>query len=408
MYDTAEIRDRIDIVALISETVTLRRAGSNFMGMCPFHNNSHSPALAVFPTTKTWHCFGSCGEGGDAFAWWMKRENVDFKTAIRALAERAGVGEGGNRETGRQVDRETGRRAPEPLPEGPDDAWKRRAEEFIAYAEKCLGEEEGERARAYLETERGLWPETIRDFRLGYNPKNIYDGGAKWGLEEDRKVWLPRGMVISGFWRGSPWYVKVRRPRPCDSLAQFIGPLTPQECITDHGRLNPDDDPKFGGPRGGHSSILFMHYATVKSNLPVLLLTEGEWDAILAWQWGHDLCDVGTLGGAAARVDAMRLAQLARYAAIGVVMDADEAGQSSVTKYWAEVAKVSGRVHVIPPPDHDLTDYWKHTTRLRQWMARVIADLLDGVIAGLNDGGPETWKRMREWARNEQYAEQVR
>lgn len=401
MYDAAEIKERIDIVALIGETVKLKRAGVSYLGLCPYHNNTHSPALAVFPTTKTWHCFGACGEGGDVFSWWMKRENVDFKAAISALAERANVGSMASSARPSEVIES---RPPEPLPTGPSQIWMERAEEFIGYAEKCLADPDGEQARAYLEQERGLWPETVRDFRLGYNPKTIYDAGEKWGLDDGKKVWLPRGMVIPGFWRGgAPWYVKVRRPLPKSSLAQYIGPLTTSECITDYGRLDPNNDPKFGGPRGGHSSILFTHPTTVKSQSPVLLLTEGEWDAMLAWQWGQDLCDVGTLGGAGARADTNRLAQLSRYVEIGVVMDSDAAGQENVKKYWSEVAKAIDRVKILPPPDHDLTDYWKATGRLRQWIGRVVADLLDGVIADLDDAAPEMWVRVRDWARIEQH-----
>ncbi|RPI64506.1 MAG: hypothetical protein EHM48_00715 [Planctomycetaceae bacterium] len=399
MYDVAEIKDRIDIVALIGETVNLKHAGTSLQGLCPFHSNTHTPALAVFPKTKTWKCFGACGDGGDVFAWWMKRENCDFPAAVKALAERSGAQPVSQARAAVEQPK-----PPTPLPSGPNDTWIQRAESFITYTERCLASPDGERARAYLEQERGLWPEAWQDFRLGYNPTNILDACESWGLNDDKKVWLPRGMVIPGMWRGGlPWYVKIRRPLPKSSLAPYIGPLTPAECITDFGRLDPNDDPKFGGPRGGHSSILFTHRMTAKSNLPVLLLTEGEWDAMLAWQWGRDLCDVGTLGGVTARADAMRLAQLARYAAVGVVMDSDEAGQENVKKYWAKMAEETGRVHVIPPPDHDLTDYWKATAALRPWIAGVVADLLDNVLDGLKEA-PQAWVNIRDWARSEQYA----
>jgi hypothetical protein len=393
MYDTADIKDRVDLVALIEETTQLKKTGVNYLGMCPFHANSHSPALAVFPVTKTWHCFGSCGEGGDVFAWWMKRENVSFGDAVKALAERIGAKEqeGGNRQP----------RPPAPLPEGPSQAWCARAEEFVTYAEQCLWSDQGAKALEYLVSERGLWEETIRAFRLGYNPTNIYDAPEKWGMSDGKKVWLSRGMVIPGIVRGAMiQYVKIRRPRPKDSLAKYISPLTKNECITDEGRLNPNDDVKFGGPRGGRQAILFTCPGQKPTNLPVLILSEGEWDAMLAWQWGHDLCDVGTFGGAAARADAMRMAVLTRYVAIAPVMDGDGPGQENVKKYWAKLAEETGRVHVIPPPDHDLTDYHRRTDNLRLWMAGVVADLLDGVLAEA-EGAPESWVRVRDWARME-------
>jgi DNA primase len=86
-----EVKARIDIVDLVSETVKLRRTGKNYSGFCPFHPNSHTPAFAVFPDSGTWRCFGQCNEGGDIFKFVMKKEGWDFPQALKYLAERAGV-----------------------------------------------------------------------------------------------------------------------------------------------------------------------------------------------------------------------------------------------------------------------------------------------------------------------------
>src|SRR4030065_860756 len=86
-----EIKARIDIVDLVSETVQLRRAGKNFTGFCPFHSNTRTPSFVVFPDTGTWRCFGQCNEGGDIFKYVMKKEGLDFSQALKYLAERAGV-----------------------------------------------------------------------------------------------------------------------------------------------------------------------------------------------------------------------------------------------------------------------------------------------------------------------------
>lgn len=91
-----DIKQRISITDLIEETVPLKKSGSSFTGFCPFHNNTKSEALAVFPETNTWHCFGSCGEGGDAFSWLMRRDGIDFKAALAVLAQKAGVTLNGN------------------------------------------------------------------------------------------------------------------------------------------------------------------------------------------------------------------------------------------------------------------------------------------------------------------------
>ena len=86
-----EIKTRLDIVDLVSETVNLRHSGKNYTGFCPFHTNTKTPAFVVFPDTQTWRCFGQCNEGGDLFNFVMKREGWDFPEALRNLAERAGV-----------------------------------------------------------------------------------------------------------------------------------------------------------------------------------------------------------------------------------------------------------------------------------------------------------------------------
>src|SRR5512146_2033492 len=88
---TDEIKARIDIVELVSETVKLRRTGKNYTGFCPFHPNSRTPAFVVFPDSGTWRCFGQCNEGGDIFRFVMKKEGWDFPETLRFLANKAGV-----------------------------------------------------------------------------------------------------------------------------------------------------------------------------------------------------------------------------------------------------------------------------------------------------------------------------
>lgn len=91
MTVTDEIKSRIDIVDIVSETVKLRRSGKSLSGFCPFHPNNRTPAFVVFPDSGTWRCFGQCNEGGDVFKYIMKRDGMDFSQALKFLAERAGV-----------------------------------------------------------------------------------------------------------------------------------------------------------------------------------------------------------------------------------------------------------------------------------------------------------------------------
>src|SRR3989344_6367691 len=103
----AEIKERLSIQDIISPYVKLKRAGKSLRGLCPFHKEK-SPSFHVSPDRGTWHCFG-CGLGGDGFSFIEKAEGVDFKGALKILAEKAGVTlesvHGGHREDTSKKDR---------------------------------------------------------------------------------------------------------------------------------------------------------------------------------------------------------------------------------------------------------------------------------------------------------------
>jgi DNA primase len=88
-----EINASLDIVDIVSETVSLTKDNKNYIGYCPFHNNTESPVFVVFPDTQSWRCFGQCNEGGDVFTFLMKREGWDFSEALLYLSKRIGVTE---------------------------------------------------------------------------------------------------------------------------------------------------------------------------------------------------------------------------------------------------------------------------------------------------------------------------
>ncbi len=152
-----DIKDRIDAVEIIGESVKLRKSGKNYSGFCPFHSNTRTPAFAVFPESGTWRCFGACNEGGDIFSFVMKKEGWDFPEALTHLAERAGV------------ELEPQR----PDQEAEDEAQDRLREVLESavtfYRHHLLKTEAGERVRAYI-TKRGITDATMEAFELGYAP----------------------------------------------------------------------------------------------------------------------------------------------------------------------------------------------------------------------------------------------
>lgn len=148
-----EVRSRTDIVSVVSEYVSLRKAGKNFVGLCPFHQE-RTPSFTVSPDRQMFYCFG-CGKGGDVFSFLMMKENLTFGEALRVLADRAGVKlTRAAAETGSAQKLQEMRKALE---------W---AEEKFR---SVLGSDLGKECMEYLRS-RGLTQEVISRFRLGYAP----------------------------------------------------------------------------------------------------------------------------------------------------------------------------------------------------------------------------------------------
>ena len=148
-----EIRARVDIVELVGRWVNLKRAGANWKGLCPFHNEK-TPSFTVHPKKNIFHCFG-CGAGGDAFTFLMRQDRLAFPEAVRALAQRAGVDLPEERRTESDGTLEALRQV-----------MAQAAEVYTA----ALWGADGARARAYLEG-RGIDPEVARRFGLGWAPE---------------------------------------------------------------------------------------------------------------------------------------------------------------------------------------------------------------------------------------------
>src|SRR6185369_9841301 len=85
----AEVKSRLSVVDVVGQSVTLKKAGTTFKGLCPFHGEK-TPSFVVTPGRETWHCFG-CGLGGDVFSFVMQRDGATFPEALRTLAGKAGV-----------------------------------------------------------------------------------------------------------------------------------------------------------------------------------------------------------------------------------------------------------------------------------------------------------------------------
>ena len=168
------LREAVDMVALVSKETDLRRAGTRWTGLCPFHEE-RTPSFSVNAEEKLFHCFG-CQKGGDAIGFVMETEGLDFPQAVEALADRFGV----------ELKRE--REDPE------EEERRKRRERLLALLERTTGfyatflweAPEAKRARDYL-AGRGLGEEVLRAFRVGYALKawdRVLTGARQGGFSE--------------------------------------------------------------------------------------------------------------------------------------------------------------------------------------------------------------------------------
>lgn len=149
-----DIRDKLDIVDVVSNHVpSLRKAGRNFKARCPFHTEK-TPSFTVSPERQTWRCFGACATGGDVFNFVMRKDGVEFGEALRRLAETAGV-ELTTRPK-EQVDLE--------------ESLFRVNQEAARFYNETLKSPEGRMALKYL-YDRGIDDKAIEEFQIGYSPK---------------------------------------------------------------------------------------------------------------------------------------------------------------------------------------------------------------------------------------------
>jgi len=154
---TAQVKEQADIVQIIGECVDLKRAGARFLGRCPFHGEK-TPSFSVHPGQQFYHCFG-CGESGDVFSFMMKYHNMDFPTALKALAGRYQIELPERQVSQVEKEKERLRQAMYAINEKAARAYR----EYLLHAQGAVA------ARSYLER-RGIPLAVQEKFQLGYAP----------------------------------------------------------------------------------------------------------------------------------------------------------------------------------------------------------------------------------------------
>lgn len=337
-----EIRRRADIASLIGEYVTLKKAGRNYLGLCPFHREK-TPSFTVSPDKQMFYCFG-CSEGGNVFSFLMKLNHLTFPEAVRHLAKKVGVVI-----PERTMSREERERYS--LAE-----QIRQVNEVAAgFFMNTLRSPAGEDAREYLR-KRGIGESAIGTFRLGFS----LEGWSHLNEYLDKKGISPKlaqqaGLLVERTGKSQGYYDRFRG-RVMIPIEDVDG-----RVIAFGGRVIGTGEPKYmNSPesavytKGNTLYGLAMTREAIREK-GFALLVEGYFDLIALWNAG--ITNVVAMLGTAltrAQVDLIR-----RYATrVVAVFDPDEAGKKALARSLELF--LAGNVHaraVILPEGYDPDEF---------------------------------------------------
>lgn len=324
-----EIKARIDILDLVSESVQLRRSGKNYVGFCPFHSNTRTPAFVVFPETGTWRCFGQCNEGGDIFGFVIKKEGWDFGEALNHLAARAGV----------QLKPISARE--QALADEHENLRSLLEEAVVYYRHNLYNTSAGTKVLDYLRGERRIKDEIIEAFGLGFAPESweatinyfISKGYSESDLiaagmasQREGSDGAESGGLFDRFRNRVMIPIRDERGRMCGFGARA---------------LNPEDTPKFlNSPQTSLFDKGRLLYGLDRARKAIraqdqAVIVEGYFDVIALHQAGYENA-VSPMGTALTEA---QLRLLKRYTSrIVLALDADAAGEKA-TMRGLEIAR---------------------------------------------------------------------
>ncbi|MEX0646813.1 MAG: DNA primase [Balneolaceae bacterium] len=335
-----EIRETADIVEVVGDYVKLKKSGSGFMGLCPFHNEK-TPSFHVTPAMGIYKCFG-CGAAGDVFNFVMEMEGVSFPESLRSLAERYGID------------------IPDEHVEGEDD--QTRAREGIYHSLKFAGlffnrqlmeSDEAAAARAYLE-KRGYNKSVMRSFGLGYAPtgSQLLKAAQKEGIDEE---YLAGADLVKPDNRNNGFYDTFRDRlmfpifNPSGKVIAFAGRILTEAKKTAK-YINSAQTPVYN-----KSEVVYgINFAKneIRRHEEVILV-EGYTDVITMHQ--HGLKNVVASSGTSLTSKQINILQ--RYGnRIVMIYDADSAGQKAMDRGMNIALEQGMEVFLMELPDGDDPD----------------------------------------------------
>jgi DNA primase len=331
-----ELRQRIDIVDVVSEYVSLRRTGRNFVGLCPFHNE-RTPSFSVSPDRQYFHCFG-CGAGGNVIQFIMELEGLSFTEAVQHTASRAGL----------ELPVELMSDHAQQMKGTSRRQRMKDAHELAAkwYNYSLMNTTPGVQALKYLEN-RGLAKTTVVEFRIGYAPEDsrgVVQFLEKRGFERD--LLLESGIAVEL----GPQVLDRFRGRVMIPIMDAQGNVVAFGGRAIKGNVQPKYLNSPETPIFRKSHMLYnQHQArkTIRQEKSVVLM-EGYMDVISAWQAGvpHAVASLGTA------FSSEQAAILKRYSErLIIAYDGDNAGVTAAKRALVEAAGVGLECRVLVLPN---------------------------------------------------------
>jgi DNA primase len=326
-----EVKQKIDIVDIIGQQVTLTKAGRTFRGLCPFHSEKH-PSFYVYPEQQSWHCFG-CNSGGDAFSFVMKKQNIDFGEALKLLAQKAGVA------------------LPSRFEPGAESEERQRLYQInqasALYFQNLLNSTAGEKAKSYA-TGRGFTPKTISDFQLGYSP-NSWEGLKKYLMDKgySEEEMINAGLIRQGEEgkKSYDWFRHKLMFPIADGRGRIIGfgARVLDDSLPKY--INSPQTPLFD-KSGSLYGINLAKDAIRQQDLAVIV--EGYMDVITAHQNGFTSV-VASMGTSVTEKQVGTLKRMTKN--ITLALDADAAGEEAMLRGVGFENTLGAEVKVIILPE---------------------------------------------------------
>ncbi len=355
------VRERSDIVELIGSYVTLRRAGSNYTGLCPFHSE-RTPSFTVFPDTQSFFCFG-CEAGGDAFTFVMRSENLEYPEAVEFLAKRAGI----------QIP-ETHEDSDQPRGISRARAYELNRAAARFYRDCLFDPAIGEAGMNYLRDTRGLDIAVIRHFGLGYAPNEFgvllpHLKSLGFTEEEMRQCFLC-GRSQSGryydYFRGRVMFPVINT---AGEVVAFSGRDVTGTSKAKY--LNSSDTPVFQKRK----NLFALNFAKAHC-AEQMILCEGNMDVVSMHAAGFENA-VASLGTALTDEQARIMARYTKQ--VIIAYDGDSAGQRAAGRAMDIFARVGLDVRVLR-----ITDAKDPDEYIRKFGTDAFARLLKGSSTGFS------------------------